>query len=141
MRGPAADVPLRVAVLASGTGTNLQAILDSLHGRGAVEVVAVASDKPEARALERARAAGVRDGCSSAPPTPTARPATWRSRDWLDSEGVELVVLAGYMQLLCAGSSARFQNRIINVHPALLPASPGSTRSARRSGTGSGTPA
>ena len=50
---------LRVAVLASGTGTNLQAILDRVHGREGIEVVAVASDKPTARALERARSAGV----------------------------------------------------------------------------------
>src|ERR687898_770744 len=49
----------RIAVLASGTGTNLQAILDRLHGREGIEVAAVASDKPRARALERARAAGV----------------------------------------------------------------------------------
>jgi len=113
---------VRIGVLASGEGTNLQAILDRLHGRGAIEVVAVGSDKADARALERARAAGV--------PARSFEQNDRRERDaaiagWLDESGVELVVLAGYMQLLGAPFLARFPQRVINVHPALLPAFPG----------------
>jgi phosphoribosylglycinamide formyltransferase 1 len=115
---------MKVAVLASGAGTNLQALLDALHGRE-IEVVAVASDKPGAQALERAAAAGVqtrvfeRDAFADR----AARDAAMAA--WLDSLGVELVVLAGYMALLDAGFIARFRDRIVNVHPALLPAFPG----------------
>jgi phosphoribosylglycinamide formyltransferase-1 len=113
---------MRVGVLASGEGTNLQAILDRVHGRDGIEVVAVGSDKPGARALERARAAGV--------PTRVFEQPDRRARDdaiagWLERAGVELVVLAGYMQLLGREFLARFPQRVINVHPALLPAFPG----------------
>jgi phosphoribosylglycinamide formyltransferase-1 len=116
---------VRVAVLASGEGTNLQALLDRVHGRDGIEVVAVASDKPEARALERALAAGV----------PTAAFALSEHGDraardsamaaWLQRQAVELVVLAGYMQLLSDEFLRAFGGRVINVHPALLPAFPG----------------
>jgi phosphoribosylglycinamide formyltransferase 1 len=115
---------MRVGVLASGAGTNLQALLDAVHGREA-EVVAVASDKPDAQALVRAADAGVegrvfeRDAFADR----AARDAA--IADWLESLGVELVVLAGYMALLDAGFIARFRDRIVNVHPALLPAFPG----------------
>ena len=113
-------------MLASGTGTNLQAILDRLHGRGEVEVVGVASDKPGragARARRRRRASRRRS--SRAPATPDREARDGAIADWLESLGCELVVLAGYMQLLCDSFIARFRNRIINVHPALLPAFPG----------------
>ncbi len=116
---------MRVGVLASGAGTNLQAIFDRLHGRENVEVVGVASDKPGAQALERARGAGV-----AAEVFERAAFADRPARDhamagWLEGLGVELVVLAGYMQLLDPGFLARFPSRVINVHPALLPAFPG----------------
>ena len=120
---------MRVGVLASGAGTNLQAILDRLHGRGLVEVVAVGSDKPGAPALERARAAGVPTRVFAlapherAPDPRAARDAA--TADWLEDRGVELVVLAGYMQLLSPAFLARFPQRVVNVHPALLPAFPG----------------
>jgi phosphoribosylglycinamide formyltransferase-1 len=115
---------VRVGVLASGAGTNLQALLDTIHGREA-EVVAVASDKPGARALERAAVAGVptRTFPRTAYPDREARDAAMA--DWLAEAGVELVVLAGYMQLLGAGFLARFPDRVVNVHPSLLPAFPG----------------
>jgi len=115
---------MKVGVLASGAGTNLQALLDTVHGREA-EIVAVASDKPGSYALERAAAAGIearvfeRDAFADR----AARDAA--IADWLESLGVELVVLAGYMALLDAGFIARFRDRIVNVHPALLPAFPG----------------
>lgn len=115
---------MKVGVLASGEGTCLQAILDRVHGTSA-EVVAVGSDKPGARALARAEAVGV--------PTatfPGADYATREQRDlamaaWLTERGVELVVLAGYMQLVTPAFLSTFPWRVINVHPALLPAFPG----------------
>jgi phosphoribosylglycinamide formyltransferase-1 len=115
---------LRVGVLASGAGTNLQAILDNVHGNEA-DVVAVGSDKPGAQALGRALEAGIATG-----KFPMAEYADREARDlaiaeWLVSEGVELVVLAGYMQLLSPAFLAAFPLRVINVHPALLPAFPG----------------
>jgi phosphoribosylglycinamide formyltransferase-1 len=113
---------VNVGVLASGEGSNLQAILDRLHGRERVEVVAVGSDKPEARALQRGRAAGV-----PVRAFPLGEYADRRARDvtmadWLAGAGVELVVLGGYMQLVDPAFLARFPQRVINVHPALLPA-------------------
>ena len=90
----------RIAVLASGGGTNLQAILDQMHGREEVEVVGVVSDKPEAQALERAEEAGVETGVF---PGGEYEDRDARDRaigDWLEQREVELVVLAGYMQLL-----------------------------------------
>ena len=113
-----------MGVLASGAGTNLQVLLDTVHGRDA-EIVAVASDKPEAPALERARAAGVPVAAF-----PLAQGESREARDaamarWLAGRGVELVVLAGYMRLLTPGFLARFPDRVINVHPSLLPAFPG----------------
>lgn len=116
---------LRVAVLASGTGTNLQAILDSVHGNGRVEVVAVASDKPRAKALQRAEAAGVPTAVFARGDHADREARDLALADWLDESDVELVVLAGYMQLLSGSFIRRFANRIINVHPALLPAFPG----------------
>jgi phosphoribosylglycinamide formyltransferase 1 len=108
---------MRVGVLASGSGTNLQALLD-----GDVGVVAVASDKPEARALERARAAGVP---AQAFPIAASRSARSAIAAWLESHDVELVVTAGYMRLLTPEFLQRFPDRVINVHPSLLPAFPG----------------
>ena len=114
---------LRVGVLASGAGTNLQAILDRVHGREGVEVVAVGSDKAEAPALKRAAAAGVETRGFAADPDRAARDDAMAA--WLSERDVGLVVLAGYMQLLGPGFIGRFRQRVINVHPALLPAFPG----------------
>ena len=115
---------VRVGVLASGEGTNLQALLDRVHGRE-VEVVAVASDQPTARALDRAAAAGVAtrvfEGSSYA--DRAARDAA--IADWLEERGVQLVVLAGYMAILDDAFLERFAGRVVNVHPSLLPAFPG----------------
>jgi phosphoribosylglycinamide formyltransferase 1 len=115
---------MRVGVLASGEGTNLQALLDTAHGVDA-QVVAVASDQPSARALQRAEAAGIpaRVFLRSEYGERAARDAA--IADWLTEHDVELIVLAGYMALLDAGFIARFPERIINVHPSLLPAFPG----------------
>lgn len=115
---------LRVGVLASGQGTNLQALLDTVHGHEA-DVVAVGSDQPEARALARARDAGVPARVFAVLDHPDRALRDAAMADWLEAQRVELVVLAGYMSLLDAGFIARFRDRIINVHPSLLPAFPG----------------
>jgi phosphoribosylglycinamide formyltransferase-1 len=113
---------LNVAVLASGAGTNLRALLDRVHGRDGISVVAVASDKPAARALELARAAGVETGAFPAAEFEDRVARDVAMADWIDERSAELVVSAGYMQLLSAEFLGRFPNRVINVHPALLPA-------------------
>jgi phosphoribosylglycinamide formyltransferase 1 len=116
---------MNVGVLASGTGTNLQALIDRAHGREGVVVRGVASDKPGARALERAREAGI-----DAEVFPADAFSGRDARDaamvaWLREREVELVVLAGYMQLVSDAFLAAFADRVINVHPSLLPAFPG----------------
>ena len=121
----AAVSQFRIVVLASGGGTNLQAILDSLHGRDGIEVVGVGSDKPGARALERAVAAGVETAVFPADAYADRIGRDAAMADWIDARRPDLVALAGYMQLLSAGFVARFRHRIVNIHPALLPAFPG----------------
>jgi phosphoribosylglycinamide formyltransferase-1 len=115
----------KLVVLASGTGSNLQAILDTLHRREGIEVVGVGSDKPGARALERARAAGVPTGAFPAAEYAGRAARDAAMGDWIESLGADLIVLAGYMQLLGATFVERFRGRIVNVHPALLPRFPG----------------
>jgi phosphoribosylglycinamide formyltransferase-1 len=116
---------MNVGVLASGAGTNLQALLDTVHGRDGVSIVAVGSDKPSAGALERAVAAGVATRVFERDDFPDRGSRDLAIADWLARLGVELVVLAGYMQLLSPAFLARFPGAVINVHPALLPAFPG----------------
>lgn len=118
------DSRLPIAVLVSGAGTNLQALLDGVHGRE-VEIVAVASSTGDAPALERARTAGV-----SARTFPRSSFSDRAQRDeamadWLSQRGARLVVLAGYMELLDELFLQRFPGAVINVHPSLLPAFPG----------------
>jgi phosphoribosylglycinamide formyltransferase 1 len=115
---------MNVGVLASGAGTNLQAIIDRLHGR-TVRVVAVGSDQPDAPALARAERAGIPTAVFARADHPDRSARDAAMGDWLAARGAELVVLAGYMQLLDPGFLARFPDRVINVHPALLPAFPG----------------
>jgi phosphoribosylglycinamide formyltransferase 1 len=114
-----------IVVLASGSGTNLQAIADQLHGREGIRIVGVGSDRLGARALERARSAGI-EAASFSIDGYVDRPARDAAMgDWIEARGADLVVLAGYMQLLSEGFVARFRNRIVNIHPALLPEFPG----------------
>jgi len=108
----------RVAVLASGGGSNLQAILDYFHAQGesrAAQVVLVASDRPAAHALERARSARVEAVHIDA----TGR--TTGLKPLLESHDVDLVVLAGYLRFVPADVTRHWSGRILNVHPALLP--------------------
>ena len=117
--------PFRVAVLVSGTGSNLQALLDTLHGKQGVEIVAVGASRDDAFGLVRARRAGV-DARAFATADHESRPARDRALgDWLEGKRVDLLVLAGFMELLGEEFVARFRGRVINVHPALLPAFPG----------------
>ena len=120
-----ADPAFRIVVLASGGGTNLQAIIDRLHGEGRVEVVGVGSDKVDAFALERARSAKIETGVFTRERHGDRLTRDLAMADWIDSLTADLVVLAGYMQLVSPEFVARFRGRIINVHPALLPSFPG----------------
>ncbi len=99
-----------IGVLASGEGTNLQALIDA-----GLPISAVASNRAEARALERARAAGIAAAFFD---------DELETAEWLESHGVRIVVLAGYMRLLSPAFLARF-DPIVNVHPSLLPSFPG----------------
>jgi phosphoribosylglycinamide formyltransferase-1 len=116
--------PLRVGVLVSGAGTNLQALLDSVHGHEA-QVVAVASNVASAPALERAARAGVEAEAFVAREGEERVARDLWIADWLERRAVRLVVLAGYMQLLSPAFLDRFPDAVINVHPSLLPAFPG----------------
>jgi phosphoribosylglycinamide formyltransferase 1 len=116
---------MNVGVLVSGTGTNLQALIDRAHGHDGVRIVAVASDRDDARALGRAREAGIDARAFEEAAFPDRRQRDLAMAQWLGSLGVELVVAAGYMRLLDPEFLAAFPERVINVHPALLPAFPG----------------
>jgi phosphoribosylglycinamide formyltransferase 1 len=118
-------VSLRVAVLVSGEGSNLQAILDRLHGREGIEVVGVGSNREAARGLQRARDAGVRTAVFARADYPGRAERDDAMADWLEDSSADLVVLAGYMELLSEEFVRRFRGRLINVHPSLLPAFPG----------------
>jgi phosphoribosylglycinamide formyltransferase-1 len=117
-------VEARIAVLASGAGTNLQALLDDPQVGPSVALVV--SDKPGAGALERARIRGVK--------AVVLEPSHYESREefdraltgLLEEEAIEFVLLAGYMRILGASTVQAFRDRILNVHPSLLPAFPGS---------------
>lgn len=105
--------PVRVAVFVSGGGTNLQALLDSLHHSSIARITRVISNRPDAGALTRARKAGV--------PTTVLRDPDNASEILAALADSDLVVLAGYLKLIPAAVVARFRRRMINIHPALLP--------------------
>jgi phosphoribosylglycinamide formyltransferase-1 len=108
-----------IGVLVSGEGTNLQALVDA-----GLPVAAVASNVPGARALERAAAAGAATAVFSIEDYDDRAARDLAMADWLDAQGVALIVCAGYMQLLTPAFLDRF-DAVINVHPSLLPAFPG----------------
>jgi phosphoribosylglycinamide formyltransferase 1 len=122
----------RVAVLISGAGTNLQALLDTVHGQPAgpgdpvsVEIVGVASSRRDAPGLHRAERAGVDQAVFAIADYPDRDARDRALGDWLEGRGVQLVVLAGFMELLGSELVRRFAGRMVNVHPSLLPAFPG----------------
>ncbi|HYC33424.1 MAG TPA: phosphoribosylglycinamide formyltransferase [Gemmatimonadales bacterium] len=117
---------MRIAVAVSGRGSNLEALLRALGPGAPARVVVVLSNRADAAALERARAHGVAAEVLADP----AEPA-----DWLEPLGrheVDLLVLAGYIKLVPAGVIRRYRGRILNVHPALLPAFGGKGMYGRR---------
>lgn len=116
--------PLPIAVLVSGTGTNLQALLDTVHGREA-RIVAVASSVADVKALDRAREHGLPTAVFARADHPDRRARDAALAEWVAERGARLVVLAGYMELLDATFLERFPGAVINVHPSLLPAFPG----------------
>jgi phosphoribosylglycinamide formyltransferase-1 len=143
-------VGFRVAVLISGAGTNLQALLDTVHGKPAIqprtppaaaadlpahpaavaaaptiEIACVASSRPDAAGLQRAERAGVETAVFAIPDHPDRSARDQALAGWLEDRQVDLVVLAGFMELLGPEFVRRFPNRIVNVHPSLLPAFPG----------------
>ncbi len=109
-----------IGVLVSGRGSNLQALLDA-----GLPVSAVASNRKDAYALVRARTAGVPTGTFSLDCHADREERDLVMATWLEEHGVELVVLGGYMHLLTPPFLQRFPDRIVNVHPSLLPAFPG----------------
>ena len=123
---------LRVAVLISGSGTNLQAIIDAnVNGELGIEIVGVISDRPAAFGLQRATAAGI-------PAVPIDFKACADRADYdeqleqaLDRLAPDLVVLAGYMRILRTSTVNRYRGRMLNIHPSLLPAYPGLNTYAR----------
>jgi phosphoribosylglycinamide formyltransferase-1 len=119
------DEGFKFAVLASGAGTNLQVLIDRVHGREGIELVAVASDQPGAPALERAERAGVPARVFEQREFGGRAERDRAMADWLRGVGVQLVVMAGYMRLLSPAFLELFPGAVINVHPALLPAFPG----------------
>jgi phosphoribosylglycinamide formyltransferase-1 len=109
-----------IGVLVSGEGTNLQALIEA-----GLPIACVASNKPDARALERAEAAGIATRVFELAKFGDREHRDREMADWLTLRGVDLVVLAGYMHLLTNAFLERFPERIVNVHPSLLPQFPG----------------
>ena len=120
---------MKIAVLVSGSGTNLQTLIDTLHNDATskIEIAVVISDRKKAYALTRATQAGI--------PTQVVRAQDYESRilfdeaisHIIDKYSVELIVLAGYMKLFQSPFVRKYRNRIINIHPSILPAFPGAT--------------
>ena len=115
---------IRIAVLVSGGGTNLQAILDASkagqipHG----EIACVISSKPDAYALERAKNAGVEALCANRKELGSLEAFEAQITKYLTERNIEVIVLAGFMSILSEDFVRRYDGRMINVHPALLPA-------------------
>ncbi len=109
-----------IGVLVSGEGTNLQALIDE-----GLPIAAVASNRPEIGALTRAEAAGIPCRVFTLDAYSDRAARDREMADWLQLRGVDLVVLAGYMHLLTGVFLDRFAERIVNVHPSLLPQFPG----------------
>jgi phosphoribosylglycinamide formyltransferase 1 len=109
-----------IGVLVSGSGTNLQALIDAQ-----LPIACVGSNKPGVRGLERAAKAGIETGVFEQENYPERPARDTALADWLQERGVEWVVLAGYMHVLTPAFLSRFPRRVINLHPALLPSFPG----------------
>ena len=115
---------LRVGILAAGGGTNLQAIIDAVESGKItdVELSFVLSNKPGVRALERARAHGIKDIVVDMKSFADREDFNQKLSETIDAENPDLIVLAGMMIMMPAELVRKYHNRIINVHPALIPA-------------------
>jgi phosphoribosylglycinamide formyltransferase-1 len=122
---PESGRPLAIIVLASGSGTNLQAILDRFRRSRSVNVVGVASNHAEAPALKRAAGEGIPTAVFERPKTGDRKARDREMAAWITEQGAQLVVAAGYLEILSAEFVDQFRNRIINIHPSLLPDYPG----------------
>lgn len=118
---------MKIGVLASGSGSNLQTLIDQLHYDESckIEISVVVSDRKEAYALTRAKKAGIPSYIVIAQDFPDRHAFDERISELLDTHAVELIVLAGFMKLLQPTFVQKYRNRILNIHPALLPAFPG----------------
>lgn len=113
----------RVGVLVSGRGTNLQALIDACQkGQLGGEIKIVISNKKDALAIERAKRAGIKTEIVTKKEFPTREEHDKRVLEILIENGIDLVILAGYMRILSEVFLSEYENRIINVHPSLLPA-------------------
>ena len=117
--------PRKIAVLVSGEGTNLAALVESVHGTDGCRIVAVAASKPEIPALKRSREAGIEARVFAKSEHADREARDLAMADWLDSHDVGMVVTAGWMELLTPVFLARYPDRVVNVHPSLLPEFPG----------------
>lgn len=118
--------PLRIAVLISGTGSNLKALIDArAAGRLEIDIARVISNKPEAPGLEHARRAGIPCNVFPSASAASREALDGQISDCLEAVRPDLIVLAGYMRILGAGLVKRFTGKIINLHPSLLPKYPG----------------
>jgi len=113
---------LKIGVLISGSGSNLQAIIDAAANGLPIEIVQVVSSRPDAYGIERAKSAGIPVLVLNREIYSDARAADTMIADTLKTAGVEYVVMAGYMRMVTGVLLDAFPNRILNLHPALLPA-------------------
>ena len=118
---------MKIGVLASGSGSNLQTLIDQLHRDESceIEISVVISDQKKAYALSRAKQAGIPSYIVSAQNSADRHAFDEKISELLNVHAVELIVLAGFMKLLQPAFVQRYSNRIVNIHPALLPAFPG----------------
>ncbi len=118
---------MKIGVLASGSGSNLQTLIDQLHCEEScdIEISVVISDRKKAYALTRAKRTGIPSYVVRAQDFPDRHAFDERISELLDAHAVELIVLAGFMKLFQPAFVKKYSNRILNVHPALLPAFPG----------------
>ena len=118
---------MKIGVLASGSGSNLQTLIDQLHYDESceIEISVVISDRKKAYALTRAKNAGIPSYVVKARDYPDRHAFDERISELLDTHAVELIVLAGFMKLFQPAFVQKYRNRILNIHPALLPAFPG----------------
>ena len=116
----------KIGVLVSGRGSNLQAIMDRIaDGYLPLEIAVVISDKPDAFALERAQKADIKTVAVERKACASKEEFEAKINAALEAAGCELVVLAGFMRILSADFVNKWQHKIINIHPALLPSFPG----------------